>query len=91
MASTSRILVTIVQMCFNSKEWALLNEYIVFLTKRRSQLKLAVAAMVKECCTYIDLTPDKETKLKLIDSLRNITEGKVTYYQFFFFTTLLVN
>jgi 26S proteasome regulatory subunit N5 len=79
MASTSRVLVAIVQLCYNAKEWALLNEHIVMLTKRRSQLKLAVAAMVRECCTFIDQTPDKETKLKLIESLRNVTEGKVNY------------
>jgi len=77
MASTSRVLVAIVQLCYNAKEWALLNEHIVMLTKRRSQLKLAVAAMVRECCTFIDQTPDKETKLKLIESLRNVTEGKI--------------
>jgi len=77
MASTSRVLVAIVKLCFQAKEWALLNEHIVMLTKRRSQLKLAVAAMVRECCTFIDQTPDKETKLKLIESLRNVTEGKI--------------
>lgn len=77
MTSTSRVLVAIVQLCFKAKEWALLNEHIVMLTKRRSQLKLAVAAMVRECCTFIDQTPDKETKLKLIEALRNVTEGKI--------------
>ncbi|XP_001945478.1 26S proteasome non-ATPase regulatory subunit 12 [Acyrthosiphon pisum] len=77
MASTSRVLVAIVKLCFEAKEWALLNEHVVMLTKRRSQLKLSVAAMVRECCTFIDQTPDKETKLKLIESLRNVTEGKI--------------
>jgi len=77
MASTSRVLVAIVKLCFGAKEWALLNEHIVMLTKRRSQLKLAVVAMVRECCTFIDQTPDKETKLKLIETLRNVTEGKI--------------
>ncbi|KAL4098803.1 hypothetical protein QTP88_023338 [Uroleucon formosanum] len=77
MASTSRVLVAIVKLCFQAKQWALLNEHIVMLTKRRSQLKLSVAAMVRECCTFIDQTPDKETKLKLIESLRNVTEGKI--------------
>lgn len=85
MASTSRVLVAIVQLCYNAKEWALLNEHIVMLTKRRSQLKLAVAAMVRECCTFIDQTPDKETKLKLIESLRNVTEGKVNYLLYYIY------
>lgn len=77
MASTGRILVAIVQICFEAKNWALLNEHISLLAKRRSQLKRAVAKMVRECCTYVDLTPNKDVKLKLIDTLRNVTEGKV--------------
>lgn len=52
------------------------------LTTRRSQSKLAVAAMVRECCTFVDQMPDKETKLKLIESLRKITEGKVNNSMF---------
>ena len=33
--------------------------------------------MVEEACKLVDQTPDKETKLKLISTLRTITEGKV--------------
>ena len=35
-------------------EWNLLNEKIIELTKKRSQLKMAVAKMVAECCTFLD-------------------------------------
>lgn len=77
MRSTSRILVAIVQICLEAKNWALLNEHIVLLSKRRSQLKRAVTKMVQECCTYVDKMPDKETKIKLIETLRAVTEGKV--------------
>ena len=37
----------------------------------------AVAAMVEECCKFVDQTPDRETKIKLIDTLRTVSEGKV--------------
>nr|AEE61400.1 unknown [Dendroctonus ponderosae] len=47
------------------------------LTKRRSQLKQAVTKMVQECCTYVDETPDQEAMVKLIDTLRQVTEGKI--------------
>ncbi|XP_041978327.1 26S proteasome non-ATPase regulatory subunit 12 [Aricia agestis] len=77
MASTARILVTIVQICYEAKNWAALNDHIVLLSKRRSQLKQAVVKMVQECYTYVDKTPDKETKIKLIETLRSITEGKI--------------
>lgn len=77
MISTGRVLVAIVQICKEAKNWAALNEHIVLLTKRRSQLKQAVVKMVQECCSYVDQTPDKETKIKLIDTLRQVTEGKI--------------
>lgn len=77
MASTSRILVAVVQICLEARNWAVLNEHIVLLSKRRSQLKQAVTKMVQECCAYVDKMPDKETKLKLIETLRAVTEGKV--------------
>lgn len=77
MVSTGRVLIAIVQICKEAGNWAALNEHIILLTKRRSQLKQAVAKMVQECCTYVDQTPDKETKIKLIDTLRQVTEGKI--------------
>ncbi|XP_029822541.1 26S proteasome non-ATPase regulatory subunit 12 [Ixodes scapularis] len=75
--STSRVLVTIVRLCFESGDWAALNEQVLGLTKRRSQMKQAVAKMVQECLTYIDKLPDKETQLRLIDTLRTVTAGKI--------------
>jgi 26S proteasome regulatory subunit N5 len=81
MISTGRVLVAIVQICFEAKNWSALNEHIALLAKRRSQLKQAVAKMVQECCTYVEQTPDKETKIKLIDTLRNVTEGKVKIFK----------
>jgi 26S proteasome regulatory subunit N5 len=75
--STGRILEGIVQICFDTKQWDLLNENIIALTKRRSQLKAAVTKMVQQCCTYVDQMPNKELKLKLIDTLRTVTTGKV--------------
>ena len=39
MVSTSKILVAIVQMCHEAKDWDALNENIMLLAKRRSQLK----------------------------------------------------
>nr|SVE75708.1 EOG090X04UV [Daphnia hispanica] len=75
--STGRILEAIVQICFETKQWDLLNENIISLTKRRSQLKASVTKMVQQCCQYVDQTPSKEEKLKLIDTLRTVTTGKI--------------
>ena len=70
-----------------------LNERIIDLVKKRSQLKQAVAKMVTESCTFLDKTPDKvnhwkemldktdlcfqATMMKLIDTLRTVTAGKI--------------
>lgn len=78
MVSTSRVLVAIVQICYEAKNWSVLNEHISLLAKRRSQLKQAVVKMIQECCLYVDETEDEQIKLKLIDTLRNVTEGKVS-------------
>jgi len=75
--STARVLVTIVQLSFDAGDWAGLNERIIDLVKKRAQLKQAVAKMVTECCSFLDKTPDKATMLKLIDTLRTVTAGKI--------------
>jgi len=75
--STTRVLVALVEICFAAGEWSLMNETVVTLTKKRSQIKMAVTKMVQKCCEYIDKTPDKETKLKLMDTLRTVTAGKI--------------
>lgn len=77
MMSSSRVLVAIVQIIYDVRKWDLLNEYIAVLVKKRSQSKQAIVKMVQECVTYVDHTPDKETKIKLIDTLRTVTEGKI--------------
>ncbi|XP_037349240.1 26S proteasome non-ATPase regulatory subunit 12-like [Talpa occidentalis] len=78
MVSTSRILVAVVKMCYEAKEWDLLNENIMLLSKRRSQLKqVSCCKMVQQCCTYVEEITDLPIKLRLIDTLRMVTEGKI--------------
>lgn len=75
--STSRLLVAIVKFCFQRRDLNALNENIHLLSKRRSQLKQAVTKMVQEACLYVDQINDMEQKLKLIDTLRTVTAGKI--------------
>lgn len=60
--STSRILVGIVKMCFEAKNWDALNENIVLLTKKRGQIKQSVTKMIQEACTYVEKTPNLDVK-----------------------------
>jgi 26S proteasome regulatory subunit N5 len=75
--STSRVCVAIARLCFETKNWAALNENIVLLTKRRSQIKQSITKMIQECCNYVDQMPTKEVKLSYIDTLRTVTAGKI--------------
>ena len=59
--STARVLVTIVQLCYNAGDFTQLNDRIQDLVKKRSQLKQAVAKMIAECCTFLDNIKDKPT------------------------------
>jgi len=52
--ATKKVCIAVVQVCFAAAKWTELNEHIVLLSKRRSQLKQAVTGMVQEAMTYID-------------------------------------
>uniref|UniRef100_A0A7S0WTH9 PCI domain-containing protein n=1 Tax=Chlamydomonas leiostraca TaxID=1034604 RepID=A0A7S0WTH9_9CHLO len=67
----------VLEVCYQAKQWKLLEEQIMLLAKRRSQLKQAIQAFVRQAMTYIDQTPDKETKVSLIKTLETVTEGKI--------------
>ncbi|CAF1099955.1 unnamed protein product [Adineta steineri] len=75
--STGRVLVAIVKYCYIAKQWEQMNEHIITLSKRRSQLKQAITKMVQEAYELVEKTPDLDTKLKLIETLRNVTTGKI--------------
>ncbi|XP_044731819.1 26S proteasome non-ATPase regulatory subunit 12 [Chrysoperla carnea] len=82
--STARVLVAIVQICKDAQDWNALCEHVSILSKRRSQLKQAIGKMVQECCSYVHehakdqkLMPDTPTYLKVIETLRQVTEGKI--------------
>lgn len=79
--SLSRVLVAIVEICFNKKAWKDLNENIAALTKRRSLIKMSIAKMVQRCCEFVEeLSKDpslKETYIGLMECLRLNTDGKI--------------
>lgn len=75
--SNSRVLVAIVKLCFEAGDLAALNEQIVNLTKRRSQIKQSVTKMIQEAVTYVEAVKEREAQLKLIETLRTVTAGKI--------------
>eukprot|EP00916_Digyalum_oweni_P005864 GHVL01010160.1.p1 GENE.GHVL01010160.1~~GHVL01010160.1.p1 ORF type:complete len:478 (+),score=109.44 GHVL01010160.1:83-1516(+) len=74
---TSEVAVLIVSMFLDKQKWSQANEALSLLCKKRGQLKKPISDMVNKSIEYLDRTPDKETKLKLIRTLSQLTEGKI--------------
>jgi 26S proteasome regulatory subunit N5 len=66
-----------VTICKNAGNWSLLNEQTLVLSKKHGQLKQAITRMVQTVMGFLDDTPDLETKLSVIETLRTVTEGKI--------------
>jgi hypothetical protein len=77
LASTSRIIIAIVTIAKRAKDWNLMNEQVLLLSKKHGQLKQATTKMVQTVMGFLDDTPNLETKLSVIETLRTVTEGKV--------------
>jgi 26S proteasome regulatory subunit N5 len=54
-----------------------MNENVQVLSKKHGQLKIAITKMVQLVMKFLPETPNIETKLSVIDTLRTVTEGKV--------------
>jgi len=75
--ATTAVSVAIIKLCYDANNWKELIARLLVLSKRRGQLKEAVTGIVQESLSYLDKSPDLETKLELINTLRNISEGKM--------------
>jgi 26S proteasome regulatory subunit N5 len=49
----------------------------LLLSKKHGQLKQATTKMVQVVMGFLDDTPNMETKMNVIETLRTVTEGKV--------------
>jgi 26S proteasome regulatory subunit N5 len=54
-----------------------MNEQVLMLSKKHSQLKQAITKMVQTVISFLDDTPSMDTKLSVIETLRTVTEGKI--------------
>ncbi|KZZ96900.1 proteasome regulatory particle subunit [Ascosphaera apis ARSEF 7405] len=77
LASSSRILIGIVTMAKDAGDWKLVNEQVISLSKKHGQLKQAITRMIQTAMNFINQTPDMQTKMSLIETLRTVTEGKI--------------
>lgn len=84
LASTSRILIKIIEILHDAGDWEGVNTQLTALSKKHGQLREATRRMVDKAMEYVDeLEKDsideknQQKRLKLIETLREITEGKV--------------
>lgn len=67
----------VLDVCYEAKDWKLLEEQVVLLAKRRGQLKQVTQNFVRQAMSYLDQAPDKETLVSMIKTLQSVTEGKI--------------
>ncbi|KAG2483012.1 hypothetical protein HYH03_018092 [Edaphochlamys debaryana] len=77
ITATKACCTAILDLCHDAKDWRGLEENVMLITKRRSQLKQAIQATVRQAMSYIDEVEDKEARLSLIKTLQTVTEGKI--------------
>lgn len=78
LASTSRLLIAVIDILFSHSDYAQLNTYLHTFSRKHGQLRQAVQKMVDKAMEFVDKL-EGDDKLKLIETLREITEGKVRY------------
>ncbi|GJQ15035.1 hypothetical protein GpartN1_g6826.t1 [Galdieria partita] len=77
-AETTKVCLEIIRLCHKRGNWQLTMEHVQLLSKRRAQVKQAIAAVVRECMTYLsDPNLDEPTRLEVLRVLREVTEGKI--------------
>ncbi|EFO92338.1 hypothetical protein CRE_11090 [Caenorhabditis remanei] len=65
------------KLCFEGQKWDLLMETIMTLSTKRRLIQIAIAEMVRDAVAMIEKMPSEELKMKLIETLRTVTAGKI--------------
>lgn len=66
-----------IRLCRKKHDTDKLVETLLFLAKRRSQSKGSITAIVEEVIGYLDSLTNEDTRVKFIEALSEITEGKI--------------
>jgi len=75
--TVSEVALVIVKLCFELEAWEALNANITLLCKRRGQFKQVQIDVIQEAAERVEGIRAKEERLKLIDTLRAVSEGKI--------------
>jgi len=77
LKSVGEVALVIVKLCLEMKDLDQLNSNITLLCKRRGQFKQVQVTVIQEAASRVGEVENKEDKLKLIDTLRAVSEGKI--------------
>lgn len=75
--SLKKVVLAMINLCFDNGNWTKLNTTLTTISKRHQQSRHAISAVIEKSVEWIDITPDEETKLGLLTTLREITDGKI--------------
>lgn len=76
--SCAEILITIVQLFFEKSKFEELNENILgFTTRKQLQSKFVFEKLFKECFTILDKISEQKIKIKIMETLITISNGKL--------------
>ena len=80
-ANTLFIAISMLDVCRRSGDWKITTEQIAILSRRRSQFRRVTMRMVQHAMKWLDddeeVVSDKALRIKLITTLRAVTEGKI--------------
>ncbi|THH02597.1 hypothetical protein EW026_g267 [Hermanssonia centrifuga] len=80
LSSTTRLVKETCQLCYDARDYTLLNSSIHLLSKKHGQLKGAIQGMVELVMDWLDAVREREGTekwLELVETLRSVTEGKI--------------
>lgn len=69
------------QICYDARNYDLLNANVLLLSKKHGQLKAVIQAMVEQVMVWLEEIKEREGTekwLQLIETLRTVTDGKVS-------------
>lgn len=68
------------QICYDARNYDILNASVLLLSKKHGQLKAVIQAMVEQVMGWLEEIKEREGTekwLQLIETLRTVTDGKV--------------
>ena len=74
---TKDVALEMLRLCHEAKDWTSYNSTLVHISKRRQQHSSVIKACVEVAVSLVDKTPDRQTKLTFVKTLRDVTEGKI--------------